>query len=125
MKNTAIVFFALSLLLIGCNSERPNNYLVFKKNGFEIFRSEPIRTVSIVDDRIIVRLSQKDREILTKGVEIFNDPVLLDVYFGENNYTDARLDFNSFNFIDEKTMSLPVVSDKLHMIEDVGIRVRQ
>ncbi len=112
------------LCLLGCNGGPENNYLLIERNGFELFRSNPIDRVSVIGSRVYIDLDYEDREVLAGLGEVYDDPVLVDIFIGESLYTELLLNFQ-MDFLSDSRISLPLEKERMDIFNEAGIRVRK
>ena len=117
--------FLLLWLLSGCGFQDKGGHIIFKYNGFEIFYSEPIKAVDIIDNRVYVTFSLQDRRVLLAVADRINEKVMIDIYIGKEFYTSALIDFERIDFMKEEVFSIPKESERMDKITNAGFRIRR
>lgn len=122
-KITKIFLITFLVSLLGCSDKAGNNYLVIKRNGFEIFHSNLIDKASVIGSRVFIELEYEDRKVLTELAEVFDEPVLVDVYVGELFYTEVLIDFH-YDYLRSHRISLPYVEENIQVFKEAGVRIQ-
>lgn len=104
------------------SAEKQSNYLELRYNDFELFRSLPLRSVSVTESEIIIPFSNREAEILNSISPEFDGPVVIAAFVGEEFYASITMDFQNIDFY--RGMVLPKLPERLHLFRDAGIRVK-
>jgi|SRR5690625_303575 len=119
-----LIAIGVLFLLLGCGSVDKDAYVLFKYNDFEIFRSHSVDRIFITDSRVYVNLNSEDREVLEALGEVFDEPIMVDVYVGKSFYTSALINFGE-EFASSGPISLPEDNERISVFQEVGISIKK
>lgn len=117
-----IVFLLLFMALSGCRAEKAGAPIIFKLNNVQIFCSEPIAEVEILEETIRFNFSEHDQVFWKKYFEEHPRPFVIDVFFGTELYLkNVRLHPEVTG--EWKSLTLPKIDNAKTVISSAGITI--
>lgn len=117
-----ITLLLILLTFFGCGAEKSGAPIIFKLNNVQLFRSEPIAEVEILEDTIRFKFSEHDQAFWRKYFDEYPTPIVIDVFFGTELYLqNVRLHPQVTG--EWKSLTLPKIDNAKTVISSAGILI--